>query len=318
MMKVNGKKTKQILTLIISFIFASLMWFVIVNDKDYTIAMEIPIQVYEPREDKTLKNKIPKTALVRFQGKGRALLIAKILQKPVLIMDIANIQQRYHVSLNDYYQKYPNRVIYNRTDMEFLEVVYPDTFTILIDSKISKEIPVKLEYKAKPAPGYLFPDKPVLEPEKVTVTGPETVVSKINVINAQILNAGDINRDIVVYTDLINPDPDFIILDQKSVSVTFNVESIGEKILYSVPVIAENIPDNISVRFVPPVVSLKIVGSNAEIQRMTNDSVHVFFDYSEQWIPSKIYYQPYVRVPQNVMEWKELKPSRIEVIIVRK
>ena len=317
-MNIPGKKAKQIVSWIISFFFASLIWFVIVNDKEYTIAMEIPIQVYEPREDKTLKNKIPKTAMVRFQGKGRALLSAKILQKPVLIMDVANIQQQYHVSLNDYYQKYPNRVIYNRTDMEFLEVVYPDTFTIMIDSKITREIPVRLEYKARPAPGYLFPEKPLLEPEKVKVTGPESVISKINVLNTQILNTGDINRNVTLYTDLINPNPDFLILDQKSVSVTFNVESIGEKILKDVPIISENTPDNISIRFVPPAVSFKIVGSNEKIQRMTNDSVHVYFDYSEQWVPSKIYYQPYVQVPQTVMEWKDLKPSRIEVIIVRK
>lgn len=317
-MIVTGKNAKQIVSWIISFIFASLIWFVIVNDKEYTIAMEIPIQVYEPREDKTLKNRIPKTAMVRFQGKGRALLTAKILQKPVLILDVANIQQRYHVSLNDYFQKYPNRVIYNRTDMEFLEVVYPDTFTILIDSKVTREIPVRLEYKARPAPGYLFPDKPLLEPEKVKVTGPESIITKINVLNTQVLNAGDINRNVTLYTNLINPDPNFLILDQKSVSVSFYVESIGEKILTDVPIYGENIPENISIRFVPPVVSFKIVGSNEKIQKMTNDSVYVYFNYSEQWIPSKIYYQPYVQVPQTVMEWKDLKPSRIEVIIVRK
>jgi|GEM_PF-786247 len=317
-MKVSGKNAKQIVSWIISFILASLIWFVIVNDKEYTVAMEIPIQVYEPREDKTLKNTIPKTALVRFQGKGRALLTAKILQKPVLILDVANIQQRYHVSLNDYYQKYPNRVIYNRIDMEFLEVIYPDTFTILIDNKISREIPVRLEYKARPAPGYLFPDKPLLDPEKIKVTGPEEIISTINVLNTQILNAGDINRNMTLDVLLVNPSPDFLVLDQKTVSVTFFVESIGEKTMTNIPIETENIPENISIRFVPPTMSLKIIGSNKIIQNMTNDSVRVVFNYSEQWIPSKIYYQPYVRVPQTVMEWKDLKPSRIEVIIVRK
>jgi YbbR domain-containing protein len=314
----SSKKIKQSVSWIISFILAVLVWFIIVNDKEYTVNMEIPIQVYEPREDKTLKNKIPSSAMVRFKGKGRALLSANVFQKPVLILDVANIQERYHVSLNNYYQKYPNRVIYDRGDMEFLEVVYPDTFTILIDDKITRDLPVRPEYQARPAPGYLFPDKPEIDPERVQVTGPKTRLKVLSAIRTQNLDAGEINTDMTLEAELINPDPDFLTFERKSVSISFTVETIGEKRFTNIPVKAENVPENITIRFVPSSVSLKIIGSNERIQSMTGDSIRVYFDYSKEWIPSKIYYQPRVQVPKDVIEWKDLKPSRIEVVIVRR
>ncbi len=314
----GSEKIKQTGTWIISFILAVLVWFIIVNDKEYTVNMEVPIQVYEPRENKTLKNKIPSTAMVRFKGKGRALLSANIFQKPILILDVANIQERYHVSLNDYYQKYPNRVIYDRGDMEFLEVVYPDTFTILIDDKITRELPVRLDYQARPAAGYLFPDKPVVEPETVRVTGPKSRLKDLDLIRTRRLNAGEISRDADFEAELINPDPDFLTLDRNTVTLSFTVETIGEKNFSAIPVQAVNVPENITIRFIPSTVSLKIIGSNERIQSITPDSIEVYFDYSKEWIPSKIYYQPRVRVPEDVMEWKDLKPSRVEVVIVRK
>lgn len=309
---------KKSLTWLISFFLAVLVWFVIVNDKEYTVNMEIPITVYEPREDKTLKNIIPTTAVVRFKGKGRALLAAKIFKEPFLILDVANIQERYHVSLNDYYQKYPNRVDYPRGDMEFLEVVYPDTFTIIIDDKISKELPVKLNYTAEPAPGYLFSGKPETDPATVVVTGPKSKIQHLSHIETRHLNPGNINRETILEVELMNPEPSFMTLEKKTATVTFQVESIGERTFTQLPVLARNVPDNITVRFIPASVSLTIVGSNEYIQSLKGDSLQVFFDYSKQWIPSKIYYQPEVQVPQKVLDWKNLKPARIEVVIVRK
>jgi len=309
---------KKSLTWLISFFLAVLVWFVIVNNKDYTVNMEIPIKVYEPQENKTLKNIITSTAVVRFKGKGRALLTAKIFKEPSLILDVANIQERYHVSLNEYYQKYPNRVDYPRGDMEFLEVVYPDTFTILIDDKISRELPVKLNYSAEPAPGYLFSGKPVMEPGTVVATGPKSKLHPLSAIETRHLKPGNINRETILEVELVNPDPSFISLSQKTVKITFQVETIGERTFTNIPVQAQNAPENITVRFIPSAVSLTIVGSNEYIQSLSSDSIQVIFDYAKKWIPSKIYYQPEVKIPEKVLNWKDLQPARIEVAIVRK
>jgi len=315
MKKLNVKKS---LTWLISFFLAVLVWFVIVNNKEYTVNMEIPITVYEPRENKTLKNKIPTTAVVRFKGKGRAILTANIFKEPSLILDVANIQKRYHVSLNEYYQKYPNRVDYSRGDMEFLEVVYPDTFTILIDDKISRELPVKLNYSAEPAPGYLFSREPFIEPGTVIATGPKSRIQPLTAIETRHVKPGNINREIILNVELVNPEPSFISLSQNTVNVTFRVESIGERTFTGLPVQARNVPDNITVSFVPSSVDLTVVGSNEYIQSLNSDSIQVIFDYAKKWIPSKIYYQPEVKIPEKILNWKDLQPARIEVVIVRK
>jgi YbbR domain-containing protein len=309
---------KKSLTWLISFFLAVLVWFVIVNNKEYTVNMEIPIKVYEPRENTTLKMKIPSKAVVRFKGKGRALMAAKIFKEPSLIMDVANIQERYHVSLNEYYQKYPNRVDYPRGDMEFLEVVYPDTFTILIDDKISRELPVKLNYSAEPAPGYLLSEKPVMEPESVVATGPKSKLKALTAIETRHLKTENMNRETIFEVELVNPDPSFINLSQKTVKVTFQVESIGERTFTNIPVQVQNAPENITVRFIPSTVALTIVGSNEYIHSLSSDSIQVIFDYAKKWIPSKIYYQPEVKIPEKVLYWKNLQPARIEVAIVRK
>ncbi|HBY17752.1 MAG: YbbR family protein [Marinimicrobia bacterium 46_47] len=315
MKSLNVKKT---LTWLISFFLAVLVWFVIVNNNEYTVNMEIPIKVYEPRENKTLKNKIPSKAVVRFKGKGRALMAAKIFKEPSLILDVANIQERYHVSLNEYYQKYPNRVDYPRGDMEFLEVVYPDTFTVLIDDKISRELPVKLNYSVEPAPGYLLSGKPVMEPGTVIATGPKSKLQPLTAIETRHLKPGNINRETTLEVELINPEPSFISLSQKTVKITFQVESIGERTFTKIPVQVQNAPENVTVRFIPSTVDLTIVGSNEYIQSLNSDSIQVIFDYAKKWIPSKIYYQPEVKTPERVLNWKDLQPPRVEVVIVRK
>lgn len=309
---------KKLGTWLISFLLAVLVWFIIVNNKEYTVNMEIPIIVYEPREDKILKKEIPKTAIVRFKGKGRAFLASKLFKEPALILDVANIQEEYHISLNEYYKKYPNRVDYSQDEMEFIEVIYPDTFTIYIDDKISRTLPIQLNYSAKPAQGYLFAGDPIVSPDYVTLSGPKSLLQSITGVNTELLNLGNIDKEMVVNVKLINPYPELISLSQNIVQVTFKVESIGERTFTQIPVQVINAPDNITVNIIPSHVSLTIIGSNNYIQSLSSDSIQVIFNYSEQWIPAKIYYQPEVKVPKKVISWKNLKPSRVEVAIVRK
>ncbi|HDR04765.1 MAG TPA: hypothetical protein ENN84_05910 [Candidatus Marinimicrobia bacterium] len=315
----SGKKTTlgRSLELIIPFLLASLLWLIIVGDSEYSIVIETPIEVYDPRPDKVLKNKIAKHALVRFKGRGASLFIARYFDPPKLILDISTIQRQFQINLKEYYEKYPHRILFSRELLTFQEIVFPDIIEINLDNKVTKEMPVRLNQSVQVKPGYLLIGKVIAQPEVVEITGPQSLLNEYSLIETELIRLREISGNILYKASLINPQPDFFEIKPDNITLIGEVQSIGERLIYEIPVEIKNPPEKQTLRVTPEKVALRVIGANKLINELHPEEIEVSIDYAAQWIPNKLDYLPSVKVPESVLEWRELIPNKIEVVVVR-
>ena len=75
----NSKKG-LLSTFLGAFFFAIILWLFVISEKNYSYVFEMPIEVRNIREGKTLGGEVSPTADVRFRATGRELLKALLLK----------------------------------------------------------------------------------------------------------------------------------------------------------------------------------------------------------------------------------------------
>ena len=127
-----------------AFGLALLLWIFVVSENKYTLVLDLPIEARNLNAQKAHKEEVPPSASVRLRGTGRDLFKSLLLKNFAgfkLVLDLEGISQEYEFILNDYFEKYPQKVVlplnYN---LSFVEVVYPNRIKISLDEYSSKLI----------------------------------------------------------------------------------------------------------------------------------------------------------------------------------
>jgi len=306
---------KNIFPKIIVLFAAVILWFLIVSGQRYIGVVDMPLTVYEPREDVTLGETLPQTVKVRVEGSGRALYFQRWSKKSLLILDVGTINDNRRISLKSYFNERPNQVRL-QPDMSFLEIVYPDSIDIFIDKKTEKTVPVHINADIKVRSGFIKVGDP--DVQYVVLTGPENYLDKIDIIQSEKLSKDNVDMTFETEIGLINPNPDLILLSREAIKVSFQIEMIGERTIMNVPVQVKNRPEDLNIQFIPNSVSLRITGGNTQIQSLTASDFYVYFDYLSQWFPNKNFYPIKIMSPEEVLEVIKTNPDKIEVVVSRK
>ena len=306
---------KNIIPKIIVAFAAVILWFLIVSGQKYVGVIDLPLTIYEPREDMTLGDVLPQTIKVRVEGPGRALYLQKWSKKSTLILDVGNITDEERISLKDYFQERPNQVRL-QSEMTFLEVVFPDSIDIMIDTKVDKKVPVEIMTEVSVRPGFIRVGDP--DPAFVTLTGPSSTLETINRVRSGILKKENVDASFVEVVPVINPNPELLDMDPGNIEVGVNVEMIGERTIANIPIQVKNQPEDLTIQFIPNTVSLRITGGNNQIQSLTARDFTIYFDYLTQWFPNKNYYTVKITPPSEVLDVIRVVPETIEVVVIRK
>ncbi len=85
----------------------------------------------------------------------------------------------YVINTSDGSSDYSLRILGNQAqNINPPEIASPVSFQVVVDTIMTKEIPIAVQMQGKAPSGYLY-EEPVIGKEHVTVTGPESVVSRI-------------------------------------------------------------------------------------------------------------------------------------------
>jgi YbbR domain-containing protein len=306
---------KNILPKIVVTLSAIILWLLIVTSQNYIGVVELPLNVYEPREEMTLGDVLPKTVKVRVEGPGRSLYFQRWSQKSFMILDVGTISGTDKISLKNYFEERPNQVTLP-AEMHFLEVVYPDSIDIWIDNKIEKIVPVKIQSNIKVRAGFIQISEP--ETQKITLTGPQNYLEGIYEVRSEVFTKE--NVDISFQTDIpiINPNPDLVSMSKEKLDVVFDIEMIGERSIANIPITIKNKPEDLEIRFIPNTITLRVTGGNNQIQKLTHYDFGVYFDYLTQWFPNKNFYTVKISPPEEVLDVIKLIPEKVEVVVTRK
>ena len=315
--------SKQLGARLGAFGLAIFLWLFVVSNNNYSTIINIPIEVRNLNErKKAYKKEIPQIAKVRFKGKGRSIIKSLILKDFVkdfkLVIDLDRISEEYNFFLNDYYNRYPQKVSIPSTfELQYVEVIYPDSIHISLDEYMVKNVPVKSNIVIKPSPGYIKIGKPILDSSLVTIAGAKNAVQSIEYIYTTNDTFNNIDMPINAQVSLETINNTLIEYSFLKLSYFQDIQPISERIISGVPVTIKNNLKGLVVRKNPSTVSLTIVGGLDYISDIQPTDISVTIDFTYQWSPKMQFYEPRVIVPDEILSWKDLTPRNIELAVAK-
>ncbi|MDG1090198.1 MAG: CdaR family protein [Candidatus Marinimicrobia bacterium] len=313
--------TNQIKRLLYSFVIAFIFWFFIKSEDTYSVTTSIPLVARNLQEQKTYKEEVPESIIVTLKGSGRAFIWLRFFdnfyEDYKAVIDLSSIADEYNFELDQYYKNNPEKIVLPESlDLEFVEVISPRSIKINLDQYLVKKVPIKSEVIVSTAPGYIQVGEEVFSPDSISIGGPQEIVDTINFVKTQKDTLVNLVSSIESEFLIINPDR-VVDFDPKKVEGFINIQPISETIVTGIPVKLINKPNDINVFVNPATVSLTIVGGLDQIASIVSTDIEVLINFEKSWSPDKQFYSPEVRIPDSILEWKDLSPNNLEILVIK-
>ena len=282
----------------------------------------MPIEARNLPARHALTEEVPKNAKVRLRGAGRSLFKTIILKNFIsdfkLVLDLERISEEYDFILNDYFERYPQKIVIPSSfEVDYVEVVYPNAIHISLDEYKEKTVNVISNIYLDPAPGYTLVGKPIIEPEKIKIAGSKNIVELINLVKTELDTFNNLTNDFSISIPLNSIRDQLIEYTPKTVLINQEIQSISERIISEIPVQIINENDALQVFVSPQTVSLTVIGGTDYIASLKPNDIYISVDFNN-WKSQKQFYELQVNIPKDVMKWMDLSPRNIELIVTRK
>ena len=301
---------------------AILLWVFVVSENEYSMVIDMPIEARNLSAQKAHKKEVPEYAQVRLKGPGRALFKTLLLKNFIsnfkLVIDLDRISEEYDFYLNEYYEHYPQKVVIPPSyELEYIEVVYPDSIHISLDEYMVKKLTVKAPLKINPAPGYTLVGNINIYPASIEVAGPREVIQEMKYVSTikDTFLLQDFDIDVNLKVD--NQTRSLVEYSQTTISIHQDIQSVSERIISEIPVKVINVLPNLRLFVNPTTVALTVIGGVDRIAAVNPKDILVTIDFAKQWISGKNYYEPTVSVPIDILEWQDLSPRNLELVVTK-
>ena len=281
--------------------------------------LDLPIEARNLSSQMAHKEEVPSYASIKIRGTGRDLFKSILLKNYAgfkLVLDLEGISEEYEFNLNEYFEKYPRKVVlplnYN---LSFVEVIHPNRIKISLDEYQVKKVPIISNLYISPSPGYMLVGDIKLKPMMIEIAGPKEEIALINHVDTaydsiiNITNAYKGNVKIFSKINLIKYSPSFV-------EVSLDIQQISERIIADIPVSINDVPEKIRVFPSPQTVSLTVVGGLQRIASLQPDEINVIISFND-WNSQIQFYEPYVELPSGILNWKDISPKNLEIAVAR-
>ena len=283
------------------------------------MVMDLPIEARNLNVQKAHREEVPSIASVRLKGTGRDLFKAFLLKQYAgfkLVLDLEGISQEYEFVLNEYFKKYPQKIVLpSNYNLTYVEVVYPNRIQISLDEYQTKTVPVISEITLKPAPGHIRVGDIRIKPLEIEIRGPKEDLVLIN----HVKTVSDTLKEITIPLKrriLLESHGRLIEYSDNEVVLDVDIQEISERIIVDVPVFVINARKGHRVFLSPQTVSLTVIGGVQRIGQLKPEEIQVIINYND-WNDQTEFYEPRVEVPSDILEWRNLSPKSLEMYVAR-
>lgn len=304
---------------IVSVLVAIFLWFFVVTDVVYFFDMDIPLKVIGLNENKALVSPIPKSVNVRFRGQGQVLLWAYFtlpLSESALFLDVSKIHSLQEFHLSTYFEQHPDLVVLPRDfDMEFINIVRPETVWVDLEESVSRNIPVKPDLQLNTAPGYVIVGGIRFMPDSIRVKGAETLVNQVKILKTAPLKldnvVNDIFMDLPVKIETTLP----LSYSDNKIRISADVQSIGTRQISQIPISIMNVPPGMKPIAIPDKIDLTLEGGQDILLTFKPENFRAVFDFGKSWSPEQRQYPLEIETPVGVRRISSVHPEKVEIIL---
>ena len=317
MLAINTTKFKRIAY---SFVIAFVFWFFIKSEDSYTVNLDIPLVARNLQEQKTYKEEVPESIFVTLKGTGRSFIWLRVLKNLFrddfkAVIDLSSITDEYNFELDSYYKENPEKIVLpSSLDLQFVEVLNPRNVQIKLQRYMVKKVPIESQILVSTEPGYIALGGQ-FSPDSISIGGPEEAVNEIDFVFTEKDTLLDLIASVNGNWSILNPNK-LVSFDPKKVDALIDVQPISETIVTGIPVELINKPNDVNVFVNPATVSLTIVGGLKQITNILPEDIDVIIDF-DLWNSEKQFYSPTIKLPDYLIEWKDLSPNNLEILVIK-
>lgn len=317
MLTINTTKFKRIAY---SFVIAFVFWFFIKSEDTYTVNLDIPLVARNLQEQKTYKEEVPESIFVTLKGTGRSFIWLRVFNNFYgddfkAVIDLSSITDEYNFELDSYYKENPEKIVLpSSLDLQFVEVLNPRNVQIKLQRYMVKKVPIESQILVSTEPGYIALDEQ-FSPDSISIGGPEEAVNQIDFVLTEKDTLIDLVASVNGNWSILNPNK-LVSFDPKKVNALIDVQPISETIITGIPVELINKPNDVNVFVNPATVSLTIVGGLKQITNILPEDIDVIIDF-DLWNSEKQFYSPTIKLPDYLIEWKDLSPNNLEILVIK-
>lgn len=246
-LKVNFRRMDtRFTTFMIFVLFATVFWFLIKLEEEFTTEIEYPIRFVNLPQDKVLVGDLPESFKLNITAHGFKLLKYKF----------SNAVIPFTIDFNDY----PLKLSRQRANFFILtedirkniekqlsneisvQKIRPDSLFFDFDERSYKMVPVIGNYEIELAQQYMFEGRPVLEPDSVEVSGAFSLIDTLQGVYTQNKVLSDVKGEIDKELKLETIDQ--LELKRKEVNLKAQVVQFTEASV-KLPIEVRNVPDSL-------------------------------------------------------------------------
>jgi YbbR domain-containing protein len=101
-----------------------------------------------------------------------------------------------------------------------------------------------------------------------------------------------------------------------TVQLNLDIQNISERIIAGIPVNVVNVPNKFRVFPSPQTVSLTVIGGVNQIANLSPEDIKILVNFNN-WNHLKQFYEPEVKIPESLLDWRDLSPKNIEIAVAR-
>jgi YbbR domain-containing protein len=293
------------------FIVTVFLWLYVNLNLSYTHVISVPLKV-KSGKTQGVSSELPSVLEVALRGKGWGILKIIASGNTEYILDLSAYKKDSRIDLA---QNLGESV--NIPADVTIQSVNPGFIDVSFDNIITKMVKVKNNTSVITREGYTVVGSVKMEPDSARITGAQSVLNKIKVVQTEYMVFKDISMPfsrVVKITDTLGNQ---VNLEPREVKVNYRIELSAEKTLQDVIVSVYDVPDDKEVLIIPPKINLTVRGGVEELAKLNINDVKVGVDFKKIESDEQGFVEPYIEL-SDIFSLITIEPQKFQYIIKKK
>jgi YbbR domain-containing protein len=262
---------------IIALTLGLLLWFHVATDKIYNYQLSMPVTDVSLDANLALSQPPPESLMVIVSATGKQLLRQRWRERGLKIIATGLTPGRHQLKLtaSNAFLASPS------SNVSLDEITSPSSITLFVDRLSEKKARVLPDIISEPDEGFAVAEISLTDPSEVTVTGPISVVNRINEVYTQQKELKGLRNNLNLTLALKKPNGYGLELEPDSASFTVRVVPVKTRVFNDVPIVVYNSPPNQTILAQPASVRIELTGPPDEIDLLNINALIASADFSE-------------------------------------
>jgi hypothetical protein len=228
---------------LVALLLAVLTYLNVYTDRPATMIVSFPIHVTDLPDSLSLSGPAPAVLQAELRGTAKQLIRLRVTEPPVKISLAGVSVGRYERSLGPQDLPLPAGV-----ELQVDRMVSPRTLELQVDRRVRRTVPVAARIEGVPAGGVLWDGRYEIRPNRVTISGPEAAVAKLDSVETEAVSVSG-RRDTLAVSAEIASLPDWCSAEPDRVEIKIPLEM---RLVRRFPIDVEAPRGGASFRTAPP------------------------------------------------------------------